>query len=447
MTDERIRILLIDDDRVDRMAVVRHIKKHDLPYDLRQADSLAGAEQCLADSVFDIVLVDYRLGDGTGLELLGELDDTPAVLLTGEGNEEVAVQAIRQGAYDYLIKDTDHKYLTLLPSTIESVLARKRGERAVRESEIKYRTIFEGADDAIFIGDEERFVDCNAAATRTFGCTREQLLGQTPARFSPKNQPDHSSSEQMSREKIRRALAGEPQKFEWIHMRYDGTPFEAEVFLTRLELSGKTYLQSTVRDITARKQAERELKEYAAALESANQSLESFHDMSQAATRAKSEFLANMSHEIRTPLTAILGFAETLLTEGDISKAPPSRVEAVSTILRNGQHLQQILADILDLSKIEAGKIQIEQIDFSPIQVIADVQQMMRVRANEKELTLAVDYVGPMPQTIRSDPTRLRQILINLLGNAVKFTDKGSVRLIAQLLPEDPTGTLDGPSL
>jgi CheY-like chemotaxis protein len=141
-----------------------------------------------------------------------------------------------------------------------------------------------------------------------------------------------------------------------------------------------------------------------------------------------------MSHEIRTPMTAILGYADVLLEEGDLSRAPENRIEAICTIRRNGLHLLQIINDILDLSKIEAGKMTVESAACSPIQLLADVESLMRVRADAKRLTLEFRGEGELPETIQSDPTRLRQILVNLVGNAIKFTERGSVRVVARLV-------------
>jgi signal transduction histidine kinase/ActR/RegA family two-component response regulator len=152
----------------------------------------------------------------------------------------------------------------------------------------------------------------------------------------------------------------------------------------------------------------------------------------EAANRAKSEFLANMSHEIRTPMTAILGFAECLLDELDRAHAPPSCTEAVHTILHNGRQLLQIINDILDLSKIEAGRMTPERLRCSPAQIVTEVQALMRVRAEGKGLPLETDYVLPLPETIETDPTRLRQILVNLVGNAIKFTEVGRIGIVVR---------------
>ncbi|MGA2796780.1 MAG: ATP-binding protein [Thermoguttaceae bacterium] len=149
----------------------------------------------------------------------------------------------------------------------------------------------------------------------------------------------------------------------------------------------------------------------------------------EAATRAKSEFLANMSHEIRTPMTAILGYADLLRDTGE-SAADHSN--CIETILRNGQHLLAIINDILDISKIEAGHMVIEHIACSPMEIVAEVASFIRVCVIEKGLSLSVKYINAIPATIMSDPTRVRQILMNLVSNAVKFTPAGSIQLTVQ---------------
>jgi len=145
-----------------------------------------------------------------------------------------------------------------------------------------------------------------------------------------------------------------------------------------------------------------------------------------AASKAKTEFLANMSHEIRTPMTAILGFADLLTEPGLPVKEHSSHVE---TIKRNGDHLLTIINDILDLSKIEAGKLQIERIKVDLCQIVNEVVSLMRVRAGGKGIDLSVDFAFPIPRTIKTDAMRVRQILMNLVGNAIKFTEQGGVKL------------------
>jgi len=181
----------------------------------------------------------------------------------------------------------------------------------------------------------------------------------------------------------------------------------------------------TVEDVTDRVLAEQSLRDAKAAAE--------------AASEAKSQFLANMSHEIRTPMTAILGFTD-LLNDPSVSEA--ERAGYVNTIRRNAEHLLTLINDLLDVSKIEAGKMTVERMPCSPADVIADVASMLRGQAGNKGIALDVAYLGPIPRTILSDPTRLRQIILNLAGNAVKFTSKGRVRIETSLERHGDRGAL-----
>jgi CheY-like chemotaxis protein/HPt (histidine-containing phosphotransfer) domain-containing protein len=148
--------------------------------------------------------------------------------------------------------------------------------------------------------------------------------------------------------------------------------------------------------------------------------------MADAASRAKSEFLSNMSHEIRTPLTSIIGFSEALLAD-NFNKQESDKL--IATIVRNGKHLQHIISDILDLSKIEANQLEHELADTSPFRILAEVQSLLGPDAREKGLEFSVEYHFPMPARILTDPTYLKQILINLCSNATKFTHEGYVHI------------------
>jgi len=167
-------------------------------------------------------------------------------------------------------------------------------------------------------------------------------------------------------------------------------------------------------------------------------------DRAVAAARSKGEFLANMSHEIRTPMTAILGYADMLLEEGDLSLAPPERVDLIQTIRRNGNHLLTLINDILDLSKLEAEKVRLDRTPFGPARLVDEVVSLLLQRAEEKGIDLQAAWIAPPPAFLVADPTRLRQILVNLVGNAVKFTQQGKVVVWGKFeAPEAGPGVLE----
>lgn len=182
-------------------------------------------------------------------------------------------------------------------------------------------------------------------------------------------------------------------------------------------------------DITARKQAEEATETTQNELRQANELANALAKESQAASQAKSEFLANMSHEIRTPMTSILGYSELLTSELGSEIGIDIQKEHLTTIKRHGEHLLAIINDILDLSKIEAGKMQLEFLSTSPISIVKDAMSLMHFKAREKGLLLGFCNETDIPNAIQTDPVRLRQIAVNLIGNAIKFTDRGSIKV------------------
>ncbi|NUQ66336.1 MAG: PAS domain S-box protein [Pirellulales bacterium] len=264
------------------------------------------------------------------------------------------------------------------------------------------------------------FLDVNEVFLAALGYSREEVIGKTSAELGLFAAPeDHAAAAD------RLQTCGSITNVELQIRRKDGTLLDGLFSGERIRHQGREQFLTVMIDITERKQVERDLKQAVAALERAGALAES-------ATRAKSEFLANMSHEIRTPMTAILGFSEVLLAEPGLDHAPPARVEALKTIQRNGRYLLELINDILDLSKIEAGKLDIERVECDLMHLVREVVRLMQVRADAKGIDLSLEGAGPVPERITTDPTRLRQILINLTGNAIKFTATGGVRLIVR---------------
>ena len=304
--------------------------------------------------------------------------------------------------------------------------AEKRRHEALNQSEKKFRAMFESSRDALMLLDRNGVFDCNDATLNMFGVgTKQDFCGRTAVQFSPPTQPDGEASATAAAWRIDEAFRTGEQRFEWQHVRDNGEIFDAEVLLSRQMEAGQPILQASVRDISERKREEEMLLDARRAAVEANQ--------------AKSEFLANMSHEIRTPLNGILGYCE-LLRRGT---ADPGMVaEHVETIHASGEHLLALINDVLDLSKIEAGRMTFENIRCSPHAVIRDVLSMLRVKAVEKGLKLESTWKAGVPTTIHSDPARLKQLLINLVGNAIKFTESGQISVTTSAVENDETTVL-----
>ncbi|MCK4340660.1 MAG: PhnD/SsuA/transferrin family substrate-binding protein [Phycisphaerae bacterium] len=305
-----------------------------------------------------------------------------------------------------------------LASALRLLRQRKRAEAILRESKRHHRQIFEAATDGMLVFDPRgKIVEANPAACAMYGYDYDELIGLWGRDIVHRDCYHLFENFKTQLQSVGKFYA------ESTDVRKDGTPFDVEVRGSPVTIRGKPHLLAVVSDTTERKRAEEER--------------ECARRAAEAADRAKSEFLANMSHEIRTPMTAILGFADVLLEHGDLENAPPERIEAAQTIKKNGVYLLSIINDILDLSKIEAGKMTVERMACSPCQLVAEVTSLARVRADVKGLPLKFEYVGAIPETIQTDPTRLRQILINVIGNAIKFTEAGEVRLVTRFVADD----------
>ncbi|MBN1344196.1 MAG: response regulator [Phycisphaerae bacterium] len=331
---------------------------------------------------------------------------------------------------------------------VRDIAKRQAEEAAVRESEERLQTIMQSIQTGILVIDAEthQIVDANPAATEMLHSSREQVIGRACHDLITTAGGGKCPITDMG---------GTLDRTERELLRGDGTSLPILKTAVLATLRGRGCLIESLVDISDRKRAEEKLKENNAMmvnalegekrasmqLEATMERLEEAIEQAQAATQAKSEFLANMSHEIRTPMTAILGFAESLL---DPSLAEADRREAVQTIRRNGEYLLEIINDILDISKIEAGKLEVERVAFPLVELIEEVRLLMQVRADGKGLPLEIEYAGAVPETIRSDPTRLKQILINLIGNAIKFTEQGKVRVVVRFVREEATCTNSG---
>jgi PAS domain S-box-containing protein len=303
----------------------------------------------------------------------------------------------------------------------ESILSKQ-----LQESEEKYHGLFEKSRDALMTLEPPswKFTSCNSATLKLFNVeTKDKFLTLGPWDISPLQQPDGGASADKSKEMIEKAMKEGSSLFEWIHKRITGEEFAATVLLTKMEQGGKVFLQATVRDITDLKKKENELKQMNESLRISTARECELADQAKKANAAKSEFMANMSHEIRTPLNSIIGFTEILLKE-DLCKR---HKEYLGTVRNSSKHLLQLINNILDLSKIEAGKMALEIGKCSLTDLIARIESMMHPFAAEKGIDFAINEKGRLPANILTDSACLSQCLINLVNNAIKFTKQGHV--------------------
>ncbi|MEH1969162.1 PAS domain S-box protein [Nostoc sp.] len=478
-----------------------------------------------------------------------------------------------------------------IDAVITDISDRKLVEESLRQSEARFRALYESTSIAVMLQENGIPLDCNRAAEELFGYSRREFLQKHPSEFSPPFQPNGQTSASLAREQIAIAYEQGRHRFEWVHRRADGTDFPAEVWLTVFKLGERTLIQGLVQDLTERKQVEatlwhraqvdrllnsisrqfidqdadtainftlqaiaefmgaecscifeyhepqqqfqmahewydptnrlllnntasseplpwfynqilngnpiqglqasriadispkaraetelthRELIKSVVAVpmiyagkvvglleldavnksktwsqeeinllqlvseliaigrsrHKAEEALRIAKETAETANRSKSAFLANMSHELRTPLNAILGFAQLMERDTTLSKR---QRDSLATINRSGEHLLNLINDVLEMSKIEAGRIVLNPTSFDLYRLLQEMQQMFQVRANDKKLSLSFELAPNLHQYILTDESKLRQVLINLLGNAIKFTNTGGVTLRVSL--------------
>jgi two-component system sensor histidine kinase/response regulator len=338
---------------------------------------------------------------------------------------------------------------------VRDLTERKRTEAALREGEMRNRAMVEAAlDGVITIDDRGKIVEFNAAAERIFGHARVAVLGRDMSEvlIPPGLRDKHRRGMERFRQTGQSQILG--QRIELTGQRANGTEFPIELAITSIQLEGRSLFTGFVRDVSDRKKAEAELRRYVQDAEESRRCIEQQMNelgrqaeelreaqfRAEQANRAKSDFLANMSHEIRTPMNGILGLTELVLD----TELNAHQRKMIKLVRSSAEALLTVINDILDFSKIEAGQLELDPEDFMLRNMLADLLRPLALRAHEKGLELACKIAADVPDSVFGSPDRLRQVLINLIGNALKFTERGEVVIrVERAAPAYGAGDLD----
>ncbi len=296
--------------------------------------------------------------------------------------------------------------------------ARRQAEEALRDSENRYRHLVEMSPDAIFVHVESIIRFANPAAVQLLGAnSSEELIGRAVMNHV---HPDDLGIQANAREQVIHEGRSRVPAIRW--RRLDGNEVTVEILAVRFNYQGETAHQIIARDVTARKAAEEALREAKEAAEAAN--------------RSKSEFLANVSHELRTPLNAVIGFSEVMEQEMFGALGNAHYRDYARDIRISGIHLLEVINDILDLAKVEAGKLELHEQTVELEKVIEGTVRLVRERAGGRNIDLSTRLVQPLPR-LWADERKVKQILINLLSNAIKFTPEGGAIVVSAEVERD----------
>jgi signal transduction histidine kinase len=422
--DKKLHILMIEDNPVDQTAFKSFIRAGKLDYVLDIAPSVEKARQLLAGCNYDAVVTDYFLDDGTAFDLMDELKGLPVIFTASTGDEEIAIKALEAGAAEYLIKDFERNYLKIIPLSIKKAISKIRTEKELQKSTEFLNKAINSLTAHIVILDENGVIIHANETWKIFERRRAEKrrswIGVNFIEFYRNAAGRGVQTAGDIAEGIVKIIAGELNEYTVEYQSdFFGKTTWFLVNITRFISSGMVRVVVSHENITERKIAEEEARRAKIAADEANQ--------------AKSEFLASMSHEIRTPMNAIIGMAE-LLWDTSLTDEQQNYVQ----IFRNaGESLLDLINDILDISKIEAGRLDLEAVNFNILDLVEKTFEMLSIRAHEKGLELLYFIEPEVVMNLIGDPLRIRQVIINLVGNAVKFTESGEVVLRVSQLSAD----------
>ncbi|MBF0182806.1 MAG: response regulator [Magnetococcales bacterium] len=458
MANPTCRLLVVEDDPVDQMALKRLLKKEQLSYQATMADSLQQARESLARESFDVVVTDYRLGDGVALDLFEYVQQgIPVIVVTGGGDEGVAIQAMKAGAYDYLLKDRERNYLNLLPVVVQQALNHRSAEQRMRRNQDLQSTINAvlrvSLQNLPLKAQLEQILGhvmaipwlSNSARGCIFltdGAPESDLLSGSCLEL---DQPLLQRQIQFFRQQVQAGLPA-VQRLAQAGVRFERQEGLASLYQTPI-LSGDKIFGIWLFQVPSEELFSSEVAAFLVAIADTlagvierkrmEEALYEAKERAEAASRAKSEFLANISHELRTPMNAIIGMTDLARQSGDAEER-----QMFLKIVQDSSHsLLSLLNGIIDFARIETNRLALARVPFDLRQLLMEVVDRILPKAREKGLRLHWRIDAQMVTHLMGDPVQLRQIVHQLVINAVKFTERGSVTI--EVVPH---GNRDGES-
>lgn len=422
-------VLVVDNSSLNLSFITEILTKDG--FEVMQANSGIMALKRALVQTPDLILLDIVMPEMDGYEVCHRLKenertcDVPVIFISAIEDDAAKVKAFEAGGVDCISKPfrsedllarvRTHLALRKVQTRLEKqnakleeeIAERKKAEHALRESEVRLQSILDNSPACIYIKDTQGcFRLINRKFEELFHVERDRFIGMTGFDICSQEIAEAWHQNDIEVLKLGRAIQVEEDAY-----HDDGLHSYLSLKFPLFSTKGKIYAVCGISsDITVRKQAERLLKQAKDSAESAN--------------RAKSLFLANMSHELRTPLNIIHGFSQLMQRDSSLSTTSRKHLDAINL---SGDHLLALINDVLEVSKIESGCLTLTQDVFDLHSLIEDLDSMFRMRAEQKRLNFNIEKHGVLPHLLLGDVRKLRQVLINMIGNAIKFTDVGSV--------------------
>ena len=423
MDNARCKILMVEDDKLDQKAFEQLVKNEKLPYDYTIAGSVSKAKSILASEQFDIVISDYALGDGTAFDVLNTVKNTPTIIVTGAGDEELAVKVWRAGAYDYLIKDSDRHYLKALPITVENVLRHRKMEEKVQ---LLSGAIMSTADSVYITDMENKIVFVNKAFCETYGYEEQEVIGKDSNILwigKLKGKGTRSVFQIVNR----------AWEVGFYHKRKDGSIFPVSLSRSIIKdpAGNEVAVVGVVRDISDRIVMEDELR-------TANQKLERRGHL-------KNELAVAVSEELKTLMTEV----ENVISGTASGKTDASPNENLESAQKNIDNAKGIIDDFLEVSDIDANKINLETTELDLRSVVAEVIETLSTLAADKDIELE-SSLPDSELVVNADRDKITQVLTNLISNSINSVPaNGHINVRAEDLDNEITIEVqdDGPTI